>query len=88
MFPFPSNLSLAFCFLSLAPPTTFALPVEAIPPFVYSFFRAPTPFSCLKIVIISIVTVFPSLKPKLENNDPYAKFTTPYYVTLLFEENF
>jgi hypothetical protein len=68
--PFPSNLSLAFCFLSLAPPTTFALPVEAVPPFVYSFFNAPTPFSYLKIVIMSIVAVFPSLKPKPENNDP------------------
>ena len=33
-FPFPSNLSFAFCFLSFAPPTTFALPVEAVPPLV------------------------------------------------------
>ena len=70
MLPFPSNLSLAFCFLSFAPPTTLAFPVEAVPPLFYSFFRAPTPFSYLNIVIMSIVAVFPSLKPKPLNKDP------------------
>ena len=37
---------------------------------------------------MSIVAVFPSLNPKPEKVDPYAKLITPYYVTLLFEENF
>lgn len=37
---------------------------------------------------MSIVAVFPSLKPKPEKVDPYAKLITPCYVTLLFEENF
>ena len=61
-------------FFRVAPPVTLAFPVLAD---YWSFLRALTPFSCLKIVTMSTVGVFPSLNPYWLKVLPEAKLIMP-----------